>query len=46
MPFHYAEAPTNLLTSDALDPVCGITELKVCGCQDRTILVEKMAKGN
>jgi formate dehydrogenase major subunit len=28
MPFHYAEAPTNLLTNDALDPVCGITELK------------------
>jgi formate dehydrogenase alpha subunit len=30
MPFHYAENPTNLLTNDAVDPVCGITELKVC----------------
>jgi anaerobic selenocysteine-containing dehydrogenase len=30
MPFHFAEAPTNRLTHDALDPVCGITELKVC----------------
>jgi formate dehydrogenase alpha subunit len=30
MPFHYAESPTNLLTNDAVDPICGITELKVC----------------
>ena len=35
MPFYYAEALTNLLTSGALDPVCGITKLKVCGCRDR-----------
>lgn len=33
MPFHYAEAPTNLLTNDALDPVCGITELKACAAK-------------
>jgi formate dehydrogenase alpha subunit len=33
MPFHYAEAPTNALTGDALDPVCGITELKVCAAR-------------
>jgi len=33
MPFHYAEAPTNLLTNDAVDPVCGITELKVCAAR-------------
>jgi len=33
MPFHYAETPTNLLTNDALDPVCGITELKVCAAR-------------
>ncbi len=30
MPFHYAESPTNILTNDAVDPICGITELKVC----------------
>ena len=30
MPFHYAEAPPNLLTNDDLNPVCRITELKVC----------------
>ncbi len=30
MPFHYTESPTNLLTNDAVDPICGITELKVC----------------
>jgi formate dehydrogenase major subunit len=30
MPFHFAEASANVLTSDALDPVCRIPELKVC----------------
>lgn len=30
MPMHYEEAPTNLLTIDAYDPECGITEVKVC----------------
>ncbi len=33
MPFHYAESPTNILTNDAVDPICGITELKVCAAQ-------------
>jgi anaerobic selenocysteine-containing dehydrogenase len=33
MPFHYAEAPTNVLTNDALDPSCGITELKACAAK-------------
>ena len=33
MPFHYAESPTNLLTNDAVDPICGITELKVCAAR-------------
>ena len=33
MPLHYAETPTNTLTNDALDPVCGITELKVCAAR-------------
>jgi predicted molibdopterin-dependent oxidoreductase YjgC len=30
MPFHYKEASANLLTNDALDPVCKIPEAKVC----------------
>jgi len=33
MPLHYAESPTNLLTNDAIDPVCGITELKACAAR-------------
>jgi predicted molibdopterin-dependent oxidoreductase YjgC len=30
IPFHYKEACANLLTNDALDPVCKIPEAKVC----------------
>ncbi len=30
MTFHFAESPTNVLTSTALDPVAKIPELKVC----------------
>lgn len=30
IPFHYKEAAANLLTNDALDPVCKIAETKVC----------------
>jgi len=30
MPFHFREAPANVLTIDALDPVAKIPELKVC----------------
>jgi formate dehydrogenase major subunit/formate dehydrogenase alpha subunit len=30
LPFHYAQAAANRLTNDALDPVCGIPEFKVC----------------
>lgn len=33
LPFHYAEAPANLLTNNALDPVAKIPDLKVCACQ-------------
>lgn len=33
MPLHYAEAPTNVLTNDAYDPDCGITELKACAAR-------------
>jgi len=37
MPFHYEENPTNLLTNDAVDPVCGITELKVCAAKIESV---------
>ncbi len=30
IPFHFAEAAANKLTNAALDPICGIPELKVC----------------
>lgn len=30
IPFHYREAAANLLTNDAMDPVCKIMEAKVC----------------
>ncbi len=33
MPMHYAESPTNLLTNDAIDPICGITEVKGCAAR-------------
>jgi len=33
MPMHYAESPTNLLTNDAIDPICGITEVKACAAR-------------
>ncbi len=30
MPYHFHEAPSNRLTNDALDPISGMPELKVC----------------
>jgi formate dehydrogenase (coenzyme F420) alpha subunit len=30
MPYHFAEAPSNCLTNDALDPLSSMPELKVC----------------
>lgn len=33
IPFHYKEAAANILTNDALDPVCKIAEAKVCAVQ-------------
>ena len=33
IPFHYSEAAANLLTSDAMDPICKIMEAKVCAVQ-------------
>ncbi|KAH3761291.1 formate dehydrogenase subunit alpha [Pelomyxa schiedti] len=33
LPFHFAEAPCNILTNDALDPVAAIPEFKACACR-------------
>ncbi len=33
MPFHFFETCANVLTIDALDPVCKIPEYKVCSCK-------------
>jgi formate dehydrogenase major subunit len=33
IPFHFFEACANVLTNDALDPVCKIPEYKVCACK-------------
>jgi len=40
IPFHYREAAANLLTNDALDPVCKIPEAKVCA-----VRLEKLKQG-
>lgn len=39
MTFHFAESPTNVLTSDAIDPVAKIPETKVCA-----VRVEELEK--
>jgi formate dehydrogenase alpha subunit len=33
VPFHFAEAPANKLTINALDPIAKIPEYKVCACK-------------
>ncbi len=33
VPFHFAEAPANILTNNALDPIAKIPEYKVCACK-------------
>jgi predicted molibdopterin-dependent oxidoreductase YjgC len=33
MPFHFAEAPANMLTNNALDPISKIPEYKVCAAR-------------
>ena len=38
MPFHFEEAPANLLTINALDPVAKIPEYKVCAARIRRSL--------
>ncbi len=37
MPFHFREAPANVLTIDVLDPVAKIPELKVCAVRLRKV---------
>jgi formate dehydrogenase major subunit len=39
IPFHFVESAANVLTNDALDPVAGIPEYKICG-----VKVEKIAE--
>jgi formate dehydrogenase major subunit len=45
MTFHYAEAATNLLTIDAVDPTAKIPEFKVCAVQveraTRPVILQK-----
>jgi formate dehydrogenase alpha subunit len=44
IPFHYKEAAANILTNDALDPICKIPEAKVCAVKiEKT---RKKAKAN
>jgi len=33
VPFHFHEAPANMLTNNALDPIAKIPEYKVCACK-------------
>ncbi len=33
VPFHFHEAPANILTNNALDPIAKIPEYKVCACK-------------
>lgn len=33
MPYHFHEAPSNVLTNDALDPISRMPELEVCAVQ-------------
>jgi len=33
IPFHFHEAPANILTNNALDPIAKIPEFKVCACK-------------
>ena len=37
MPYHFGEAPSNLLTNDALDPISRMPELKVCAVRWRAL---------
>ncbi|NIA22010.1 MAG: formate dehydrogenase subunit alpha, partial [Anaerolineaceae bacterium] len=44
MPFHFREAPANVLTNDALDPIAKIPEFKVCAIKIQKIAKPRAAK--
>ncbi|GAH38290.1 unnamed protein product, partial [marine sediment metagenome] len=46
MPFHWREAPVNLLTSDALDPVAKIPEYKVSAVNAILAVLDRAAQDN
>ncbi|MFC2072012.1 formate dehydrogenase subunit alpha [Chloroflexota bacterium] len=46
MPFHWSEAPVNLLTSNALDPVAKIPEYKVSAVNAVLAVLDKAAQDN
>jgi anaerobic selenocysteine-containing dehydrogenase len=43
MPYHFHEAPSNLLTNNALDPLSKMPELKVCAVAVEPQTVEPQA---
>ena len=46
MPFHWREAPANLLTNPAVDPVAKIPEYKVCSIKAVLEVLERAANDN
>ncbi len=40
IPFHFEEAPANMLTNSAFDPIAKIPELKVCAANIQKISKE------
>ena len=46
MPFHWHEAPANILTSDALDPVAKIPEFKVSAVNAVLAVLDRAAQDN
>jgi len=46
MPFHWGEAPTNLLTNPAVDPVAKIPEYKVASVKAILAVLERASEDN
>ncbi|MBA7688242.1 Periplasmic nitrate reductase [subsurface metagenome] len=46
MPFHWREAPANVLTNNALDPVAKIPEFKVCAINAVLAVLDRAAQDN
>ncbi|MBL7208536.1 MAG: formate dehydrogenase subunit alpha [Dehalococcoidia bacterium] len=46
MPFHWCEAPANVLTNNALDPVAKIPEFKVCAINAVLAALDRAAEDN